>query len=92
MPALDRLAAALPWLTVVPALSDDPWHPAARGTVVEVALRYANWQDRDVYVCGSPDMVAGTVDRLRQAGVAEARIHVEDFGAAPVQREEVTTW
>ena len=38
------------------------------GTAVEVALRERGWSDRDIYVCGSPGMVAGTAAALRGAG------------------------
>jgi NAD(P)H-flavin reductase/hemoglobin-like flavoprotein len=83
LPSLNQIAATLPWLTVVPALSHDPWHGAERGTVVDVALRVGWWHDRDVYVCGSNEMVVATLDRLRQAGIPESQIHAEDFDTDP---------
>jgi len=83
LPSLDRIASAFPWLTVVPALSHDPWHAAERGAVVDVALRHGWWRDCDVYVCGSNEMVVATLDRLRQAGIPESQIHSEDFDADP---------
>jgi len=79
MPSLGRLAASLPWLTVVPALSHDAVRSAERGTVVEVALRHGRWHDRDVYLCGSTEMVAATLDRIRQAGIPDGQIHAEDY-------------
>jgi len=90
LPSLNQLAAALPWLTVVPALSHDPWHAAERGTVVDVALRVGWWHDRDVYVCGSNEMVVATLDRLRQAGIPENQIHAEDFDTDPYQPRPAT--
>jgi NAD(P)H-flavin reductase/hemoglobin-like flavoprotein len=85
LPSLNHLASMLPWLTVVPALSHDPWHAAERGTVVDVALRQGWWHDRDVYVCGSNEMVVATLDRLRKAGIHESQIHAEDFDTDPYQ-------
>jgi NAD(P)H-flavin reductase/hemoglobin-like flavoprotein len=90
LPALRRLAATLPWLTVVPTLSHDPWHAAERGTVVDVALRLGWWHDRDVYVCGSKEMVVATIDRLRQAGIPDDQIHAEDFDTDPYQPSSAT--
>jgi NAD(P)H-flavin reductase/hemoglobin-like flavoprotein len=83
LPALQRLAAALPWLTVVPAVSHDPWHEAEHGTAVDVALRHGWWHDRDIYVCGSNEMVVATLDRLRQVGVPPDQIHAEDYDTDP---------
>jgi NAD(P)H-flavin reductase/hemoglobin-like flavoprotein len=84
MPALDELAGRFPWLTVVPALSHDPglaYKPSyEHGTAVEVALRLGPWHNRDVYVCGSPEMVASTVHRLVRAGVPANLIHTDDAG------------
>jgi NAD(P)H-flavin reductase len=80
MPALSRLDQAYAWLTVVPAVSDDPTYPGGRGNVVDVALKERSWGDHEVYVCGSPAMVAGTVDRLVSAGVSPHAVHFEDFG------------
>jgi NAD(P)H-flavin reductase/hemoglobin-like flavoprotein len=79
-PALNELAAQLPWLTVVPALSHDPWPGYEHGTAVEVALRLGPWHNRDVYVCGSTEMVAGSVHRLVRAGVPANLIHTDDAG------------
>jgi NAD(P)H-flavin reductase len=33
-----------------------------------VALRERDWSDRDIYVCGSPGMVAASTAALRRAG------------------------
>jgi NAD(P)H-flavin reductase/hemoglobin-like flavoprotein len=83
LPSLNGLATALPWLTVVPAVSHDPWHEAEHGTAVDVALRLGWWHDRDVYVCGSNEMVTATVERLRQVGIPAEQIRVEDYDSDP---------
>jgi NAD(P)H-flavin reductase/hemoglobin-like flavoprotein len=77
---LQRLADEQPWLSVVPVVSGDLSYPGERGLVADVALRHAPWTDPQIYVCGSPAMVAGSVERLVGAGVPESVLHVEDFG------------
>jgi NAD(P)H-flavin reductase/hemoglobin-like flavoprotein len=79
LPALRCLHAALPSLRV--ALAVARGHPGAAqpGTAVEVALRQRDWSAHDIYVCGSPGMVAGTTSALRAAGYADI---VHDRGDA----------
>jgi NAD(P)H-flavin reductase/hemoglobin-like flavoprotein len=100
LPALEAMARDSPWLTVVPALSHDPWHPGERGTVDEVALRLGRWHDHDVYVCGSAAMTTATRERLLAAGIHPARVRCEDYnndpyrpraGSAVSELEEVPT-
>jgi NAD(P)H-flavin reductase/hemoglobin-like flavoprotein len=81
--ALERMQRALPWLTVVPVLSHDPYHDGQRGTVGEVALRHDGWVDCEVYVCGPEAMVSDCVTRLVAAGIPVERIHAEDYDADP---------
>jgi NAD(P)H-flavin reductase/hemoglobin-like flavoprotein len=76
---LQLMASRYPWLTVVPAVSADPLFTGEHGDVVDVALRRGRWENHEVYVCGSAPMVAGTVDRLIQAGVDPDRLRTEDF-------------
>ncbi len=80
MPALLRMEQAYRWLAVVPAVSDDPTYQGDRGHLVDVALKQSSWTDHRVYVCGSPAMVAGTLDRLGAAGIGPYAVHFEDFG------------
>lgn len=88
--ALEALDAQHPWLTVVPALTEDPLRVDGRGPfgdglrveqglVGDVALRQGDWQDHDIFVCGSDQMVVTTVQRLREAGCQAERIHYEGF-------------
>ncbi len=78
--ALDSYAREWPWLQVVPVLSADaPWRHAEGGFAVDAALRHGIGPDHEVYVCGTDDMVAGSIARLRHAGVADARIFHEQF-------------
>lgn len=77
-PSLSAMAAEYPWLEVVPALTDDLL-AGNRGTVAEVARRIPDWHHREVYVCGSPAMVAGTREELLGAGYPPSRLHVEQY-------------
>lgn len=72
--ALCRLADALPWLTVVGAVSDDPGYLGRRGPVGEVAAGLRRWDDHDVYVSGPPGMVRATVEALGRVGVPPVRV------------------
>jgi NAD(P)H-flavin reductase/hemoglobin-like flavoprotein len=83
--ALREMDRSYPWLTVLPALSADQLTGLERGSAVDVALRRNLWQGREmVYVCGSDQMVAGSLKRLVGAGVPESEIRYETF-----QRPEV---
>ncbi len=78
-PALQALDRALPSLRVTPVVSDDPRFPGVRGLAGEIAARYGPWPGREIYVCGSPAMVAGTQELFHAAGVDAERVHCEDF-------------
>jgi NAD(P)H-flavin reductase/hemoglobin-like flavoprotein len=88
MGALHRIAALNPWLTIVPCVSDDPSFSGERGTLADVVARHGNWQDHDVFLCGSPDMTRATLSRLRDIGVQNERISfdvAEDMHPATAQ-------
>ena len=68
LPALRALHTALPSLRVGLAVARGHPGPAQPGTAVEVVLRERDWSQRDIYVCGSPGMVAGTTAALHRAG------------------------
>jgi NAD(P)H-flavin reductase/hemoglobin-like flavoprotein len=87
LPALTQHASELPWLTVIQALSDDPFVDT-RGTVVETALRAGSWHARKIYVCGSPAMTANTRQTLLDKGYSPNDIYVEQYDGttyAPLQ-------
>jgi NAD(P)H-flavin reductase len=79
MASLNELRQGRPWLNVVPVISDDQYYRGDRGTPVEAALRAGRWSDHEVFICGPPGMVADSTQRLREAGVPEQRMHVEEF-------------
>jgi NAD(P)H-flavin reductase/hemoglobin-like flavoprotein len=78
---LAALATRYPWLTVVPAVSEDPGWIGEHGTVAEVALRYGPWQDHDVYVCGPAAMVKATLRRLAELQIPAPHIRYDAYGA-----------
>jgi NAD(P)H-flavin reductase/hemoglobin-like flavoprotein len=87
---LNQLRRLLPWLTVTPVLSHDPYHDGWRGNVTEVALDQESWRDRDVYVCGPDPMIEDALTRLVAAGVPMEDVHTEDFEAEPYGRRQAT--
>jgi NAD(P)H-flavin reductase/hemoglobin-like flavoprotein len=80
LPDLEKMAAQWPWLTVTPAVSDDPGYPGERGLIADVVARSGSWARHHAYVAGPTAMVEATVDRLVSTGVPGDRISVEDFG------------
>jgi NAD(P)H-flavin reductase/hemoglobin-like flavoprotein len=81
LPALSRLAGRYPWLSVVPACSEDPTYFGEQGLVNEVVERFGPWRDHDFFVCGSPAMVRATLGTLAGMGVPPGRIHYDAIAA-----------
>jgi NAD(P)H-flavin reductase/hemoglobin-like flavoprotein len=79
MPSLHAFGQALPRLRVIPVVSDDPRFTGPRGLVGEVALNHGPWPAQEVYLCGSPAMVADTREMLAAAGIGGDRVHSEEF-------------
>lgn len=79
MPALIKLTRRHPWLTVVPAVSDEPDYSGRRGEITQVALRHGSWRKHDVYVSGSPIMVRNSLNDLNQAGIPPNRVRYDAF-------------
>jgi NAD(P)H-flavin reductase/hemoglobin-like flavoprotein len=77
--AVHALTRRHEWLTVVPAVSDDPLFRGERGNICDVAVRYGTWTDHDVYICGSAEMVRATIDRFLTVGVSMSRIRFDAF-------------
>jgi NAD(P)H-flavin reductase/hemoglobin-like flavoprotein len=78
--ALNRLAASYPWLSVVPACSNDINYTGEQGNINEVVARYGPWKDHDFFVCGSPGMVRSTLRTLAEMQVPAMRIRYDAFG------------
>ena len=77
---LNRLAARYPWLSVVPACSEDPSYVGEQGNIAEVVARYGPWADHDFFVSGSPAMVKATLRTLAEMQVPAIRIKYDAFG------------
>ena len=69
-----------PWFSYTPVVSDDRSYPGQRGLVGSVAAEHGPWTGHTALVCGSPSMVAHTVDELTGAGTPAADIRFESFG------------
>lgn len=90
MTSLTEYGRRVPGLRVIPVVSDDPSFPGDRGRVVDVALHYGTWPKEEIYVCGSPEMVAGSLAALRGAGVPDERVHFEEFAGVAAPAPAVT--
>ncbi|OMC37946.1 2-polyprenylphenol hydroxylase [Mycobacterium sp. GA-1841] len=85
-----HIASTNPWLSVTPVSeysTDPPWagqypdvqpprglHVRQTGTLAEVVTRYGNWGDRQILVCGGPEMVTATKSALIERGAPADRI------------------
>jgi NAD(P)H-flavin reductase len=85
-----QIASTNPWLSVTPVSefnTDPPWadeypdvapprglHVRQTGQLPEVVTRYGGWGDRQILVCGGPQMVEATKAALIAKGAPEARI------------------
>jgi NAD(P)H-flavin reductase/hemoglobin-like flavoprotein len=78
--SLEKMAAQHPWLTVTPVVSAEPKFAGETGSLPDVVARYGNWSGHDAYLAGPSEMVSETVARLTSTGMAQDRIHIEDFG------------
>jgi NAD(P)H-flavin reductase/hemoglobin-like flavoprotein len=78
--AIDKLAASFPWLTVTYVVGMDPLRPGGFQHVADRALADGDWRSRHVFVCGSDEMVAHSVQALTQAGYHAGQLHHEGFG------------
>ncbi len=79
LPELTRLAARYPWLSVVPACSDDPAFPGEQGDISQVVARYGPWNEHDFFVSGSGPMVKATLRTLAELQVPAIRIKYDSF-------------
>jgi NAD(P)H-flavin reductase/hemoglobin-like flavoprotein len=77
--ALTRLSGRFPWLTVIPAVSDDPDYTGRRGMISDVAVQYRQWAQHQAYISGPPPMIRATVTALRAQGVPLTQIYYDPF-------------
>jgi propane monooxygenase reductase subunit len=85
---LQELAAALPGLRFVPALSHAEWE-GETGLITDVVDRLEeNLAGVDAYLCGPPPMVDAATELLLRRGTEEARIHFDKFTTTIAETEE----
>jgi len=77
-PRLRELAQTRPWFDYTEVVSDDPSYPGTRGKVGTIAARQAV-QGQLAMVCGGPQMVAHTLERLAAVGMHPEHIKYEHF-------------
>jgi len=76
---LRELAAELPNLSFVPALSEGDWD-GEKGLITDVVARLEDdLSDVDAYLCGPPPMVDAAMDLLLGKGAAESHIYYDKF-------------
>ncbi len=90
LPTLWEIASTNPWLSVSPVSefpADPPWatdypdvqpprglHVRQTGRLPEVVSRYGGWGDRQILICGRPEMVRATRAALLAKGAPAERI------------------
>jgi NAD(P)H-flavin reductase/hemoglobin-like flavoprotein len=78
--SLEKLALDYRWLSVVPAVSDDRGFIGELGNVADVFADAGTWDNHDVYVCGTADMVRSTLSRCHDLRLPLSRVRYDSFG------------
>lgn len=76
LPDLQRMAAAYPWLQVIPVVSEGASPETIHGTIPRV-VAVAAWKNRDIYVSGADEMINQTVTELKMRGAPEDLIRFD---------------
>jgi NAD(P)H-flavin reductase/hemoglobin-like flavoprotein len=76
---LNKLAARYPWLSLVPACSEDETFSGEQGNISDVVARYGPWSEHDFFVAGSGRMVRATLRTLAELQVPSVRIRYDTF-------------
>ena len=85
LPAMQGLAARYPWLSVVPACSEDPSYPGECGLINDVVARFGPWEQHEFFVCGPPAMVRATTRTLAELAVPSVRVHADPLPIEPTR-------
>lgn len=96
LPALWEIAQTNPWLSVSPVsefYGNPPWatdfpdpepprglHVREAGRLPDVVSRYGSWSDRQILICGRPEMVQATRAALIANGAPDGRIRHDPLG------------
>jgi NAD(P)H-flavin reductase/hemoglobin-like flavoprotein len=92
LPALRRLQDRNRWLSVVPVVERGTSPGLAIGEPAQVAVAHRHWRGTEVYVCGSGEMVATSLDVLAGAGIDLRSVRRETYsyeGTVPVEAQAV---
>ena len=81
---LDQLATEHDRLSVIYSLSEEDWD-GPTGHVQDHLDDRLDGLDRDFYVCGVPEMVVDTKDRLDELGVPDDRVFSEGWEDGEVE-------
>jgi NAD(P)H-flavin reductase/truncated hemoglobin YjbI len=76
---LNALAATYPWLSVIPACSEDDGFPGEHGDISDVVSGYGPWREHDFFVSGPAAMVRATLRSLGELQVPSVRIRYDSF-------------
>ncbi|GAA5189529.1 FAD-binding oxidoreductase [Rugosimonospora acidiphila] len=76
---LNRLAAQHPWLSVVPACSEDDGYTGEQGNICDVVTRYGPWREHDFFVSGPAAMVKTTLRGLTELQVPSVRVKYDPY-------------
>lgn len=74
LPAMMQLAARYPWLSIVPAVSDDVSFEGEVGNIVDVVRSYGPWDRHDFFIAGPPGMIAAGVRLAAELHVPSVRV------------------
>ncbi|MFC6836699.1 ferredoxin--NADP reductase [Halomarina ordinaria] len=86
---LEQLEAEHENLTVVYSLSDSGYEwDGPTGHVQEHVEEYVDVEERDFYVCGVPQMVVDTRERLADLGAPDERVYTEGWEEGAVSDDE----
>jgi NAD(P)H-flavin reductase/hemoglobin-like flavoprotein len=78
--AMEKMAADVPWLTVVTAVSDDTGYLGELGNISEVFARHGSWDNHDVYAAGTPEMIRATLATCHELHIPLSRVRYDAFG------------
>lgn len=80
LPHLESIGVRYRRLTVVPVVSPDGPTDRSPDLMGNIVSAYGDWRKHRVYVAGPTAMVATSLERLREQGVPDEQIVVDDYG------------
>lgn len=80
LPHLESIGVRYRRLTVVPVVSPDGPTDRSPDLMGNIVAAYGDWRKHRVYVAGPTAMVSTSLERLREQGVPEEQVVVDDYG------------